>query len=320
MYMESNNYLLSHNLQIAIQGLVGELVGLDFVLNNLKIDEGDTITIATNRSATNRRNIRNICQNRDHPLATFITVNESPFEFLRHGLIDNFQKIGCEGIDLTNADIEAKDLFNKYMSKTKEQILSKFEQLYAKEREKAKEKWEQRIKERKKENIDDDGEKYKTNITEIINTLSHKDLAKVLTLIEIEKHRVLNTSISLNTYSNYFLREETWEDYDYDNRRNTIEIISEFANDKFEKWNLFSSVFNCITQTKTKIDSMILHYHKGMFRLIMIECKTGKSSLTKNQKAFVECIKQIKSDKVEYKVLYLDYKMPQQLIVNEMSY
>ena len=84
MYMESNNYLLSHNLQIAIQGLVGELVGLDFVLNNLKIDEGDTITIATNRSATNRRNIRNICQNRDHPLATFITVNESPFEFLRH--------------------------------------------------------------------------------------------------------------------------------------------------------------------------------------------------------------------------------------------
>lgn len=84
--MESNNYLLSHQLQIRIQGIVGELVALDYVLNNLKLDKGDTITIAANRCATNRRNIINLCQNRAHPLVNFITVNESPFEFLRRGL------------------------------------------------------------------------------------------------------------------------------------------------------------------------------------------------------------------------------------------
>ncbi len=176
--MKSNNYLLSHNLQIRIQGLVGELVALDYVINNLKLDEGDGITIATNRC-----NIIKLSQIRAHPLVGFITVNKSPFEFLRHELVDNFQQIGCEGIDLTNADIEVKDLFNKYMSKTKEQILSKLEQIYtkerekyAKEREKAKEETERRIKERKKEGIDDDdNEMYKTMISEIINTLSHED-------------------------------------------------------------------------------------------------------------------------------------------------
>ncbi len=330
MAMESNDYPLSRDLQIGVQGLIGELVGLRYVLDNLKTDENDSITIVTNRSANIRRIVNHLYPNKTHPNVSFRTFNESPLEFLSRGLVDEFHKIGCEGIDFTNADIEVKNLFDKYMSKTKKQILSELQrnvQLYRKEREES----ERRIKER--ENVDNDNEWYKTWISEFVNTLSHEDLAKVLTLIELEKmffeKEVLSISAfkigSLNTFKNYFLRNVEWAEYDYKNRRNTIKIISEHANDKFEKWKIFSSVFNCLypfhlNHPITKIDSMIVHYHgEELNKLILIECKTGDADLSENQKEFIESLKKIKSDKVEYKKIIIDYQLPKQLMVREIS-
>lgn len=64
---------------------------------------------------------------------------------------------------------------------------------------------------------------------------------------------------------------------------------------------------------------MIVHRsHEGTLKkLIIIECKTGNSPLTKNQKAFADCIKRMKSDKVEYKVINIDYQVPEQLALIE---
>lgn len=339
MVMESNNYLLSHDLQIGVQGLIGELVGLRYVLDNLKTDENDSITIVTNRSATIRRIVNHLCPNKTHPSVFFSTFNGSPLDFLNRGLVDEFQKRGCEGIDFTNADIKAKNLFDKYMSKTKKQILSELERLYRKETEKAKkeeekmreegekarEEFEKRIKER--EGIDNDNEWYKTRISEIVNTLSHEDLAKVLTLIKLEKLYFEKEPlyIYLNPFKYHFLQSVEWKEYDYKNKRDEIKIISENANAKFEKWKLFSSVFNCLypfhlNHPITKIDSMIVHYHeRKLNKLILIECKTGDAVLSPNQKAFIECLKKIKSDKVEYKKIIIDYQLPKQLMVREIS-
>ncbi len=159
-------------------------------------------------------------------------------------------------------------------------------------------------------------------IFDIVNTLSHEDLAKVLTLIELEKRYFEKEPLSisafkinsLNTFKNYFLRKVEWAERDYKDRQNTIKTISQYAKDKFEKWYLFSSVFNSINQTNTKIDSMIVHYHgEELNKLILIECKTGDSVLTKNQKTFIECLKNIKSDKIEYKKINIDYQAPKQL-------
>lgn len=333
--MELNNYPLSHNLQIGIQGLVGELVGLEYVLNNLITYKNDEIKIVTNRRKTIKRIFDKLYPNKANPSAFNIPLNESPLEFLRHALVDNFHKTGCEGIDFTNADVLAESLFDNYMSKTKKQILSELQRnrrLYRKEIERANEESERRIKAQRdecekrvkeRENVDNDNEWYRTMISE-----SHKDLAKILTLIELEKiffekgiSSISAFKIShLNTFKNYFLQNVEWAERDYENRRNTIKIISEYANDKFEEWYLFSSVFNSINQTNTIIDSMIVHYHGGKLnKLILIECKTGDSVLTKNQKAFIESLKNIKSDKVEYKKIHVDYQTPKQLMVSEIS-
>lgn len=340
MVMESNNYPLSHNLQIRVQGLVGELVGLEYVLNNLKTDENDSIIIVTNRSANIRRIVNHLYPNKAHPNVFFSTFNESPLEFLSRCLVGEFHKIGCEGIDFTNADIEAKNIFDKYMSKTKKQILSELERLYRKEtekakkeeekkkeeREKAREEFEKRIKER--EGIDDN-EWYKTKISGIVNTLSHEDLAKVLTLIKLEKRYFKKEYFKyayLNTFKYHFLQSVEWKEYDYKNRRDEIKIISENANAKFEEWKLFSSVFNCLypfhlNHPITKIDSMIVHYRGGVLnKLIIIECKTSGAVLSENQKEFIECLKKrIESDKVEYKKIIIDYQLPKQLMVREIS-
>ncbi len=73
--MESNNYLLSHQLQIRIQGLVGELVALDYVLKNLKINFGDEVIITTNRC----NKLQSIQSATKNPMvAYFRTVNKSP--------------------------------------------------------------------------------------------------------------------------------------------------------------------------------------------------------------------------------------------------
>ncbi len=261
---------------------------------------------------------------------------KSPYEFIRHELVDYYQRVGCEGFDLTNADIEAKNLFEKYMSKTKEQILSELEQLDIDYRKEWKEELE-RIREsrneiRKKENINGN-ETIKTMIPEMIKTLSHKDLAKILTLVELEKDMNSKKThegflkddrfikiLSLNKFSALLFPNMGWKEYDYENRRNIFKTISNYANDKYEELSIMSYVFKSIVQTKTKIDSMIVHYHeRKLNKLIIIECKTGNSPLTKNQKAFVDCIKQIKSDKVEYKVINVDYQAPEQLIVSEIS-
>lgn len=143
--MESNNYLLSKQLKNRIQGLVGEIVALDYVLENIKIDDGDEVIITTNRC--NKLQFKEI---REPTAAVFRTVNKSPFEFLRNDLVDKFLPIGCEGIDLTNADIEAKNLFEKYMSQTKEQSLSELERLYTDYRNEMEE-MEKRMIEKRKE-------------------------------------------------------------------------------------------------------------------------------------------------------------------------
>lgn len=338
--MKSNTFPLSKPLRNRIQGLAGEFVGLDYALKNLKTDENDSITIVTNRSATIREVYNHLYPSKTHPRAGFTTVHKSPFEFLRHELVNNFHNIGYEGIDLTNADVFAKSLFDKYMSKTKKQILSEFQRngrLYRKEREKEREhlertlkaqrdESERRIKER--ENVDNDNEWYETMFSEFVNTHSHEDLAKVLTLIELEKicfeKEVSSKSAfkisHLNTFKNFFLRNLEWAERDYKNKHNTIKIISEYPNDKFEDWYLFSSVFNSINQTNTKIDSMIVHYHEGKLnKLILIECKTGNAVLSPNQKAFIECLKKIKYNKVEYKKIIIDIPLPEQLTVSEIS-
>ncbi len=341
MAMELNNYPLSHNLQIGIQGLVGELVGLEYVLNNLIADKNDEIKIVTNRRKTIKRIFDKLYPNKANPLAINITYNESPLEFFNHALVDNFHKIGCEGIDFTNADVLAESLFDNYMSKTKKQILSELQRngrLYRKEIERAKEESERRIKAQRdecerrikeRENVDNDNEWYRTMISEFVNTLSHEDLAKILTLIELEKiffekgvSSISAFKIShLNTFRNYFLQKVEWVEHDYENRRNTIKIISEYANDKFEEWYLFSSVFNCLNLTKNKPDIMIVHSHgEKLNKLILIECKCGEyAGLSPNQNDCIDCIKKIKSDKVEYKKINVDYQAPKQLIVSEIS-
>lgn len=179
-------------------------------------------------------------------------------------------------------------------------------------------------------------------IPEIIKTLSHKNLAKVLTLIELEK-RIKEKRISglpekrredkkifgmpdtfiklhsLYTFFKLLSPNVVWTENDYNSGRNIIKIISEYANAEYDEWNILSSLFNSINQTKTKIDSMIVHRsHEGTLKkLIIIECKTGNSPLTKNQKAFADCIKRMKSDKVEYKVINIDYQVPEQLALIE---
>ncbi len=159
--MELNNYSLSHNLQIRIQGLIGELVGLEYVLDKLKTDENDLIIIVTNRRKTIRRIFDNLYPNKANPLAVNVQYNESPLEFFNHTLVDNFQQIGCEGIDFTNADSEAKNLFDKYMSKSKKQILSELERLgrlYGEDKEKVREDLERRMREREERRIKREGE------------------------------------------------------------------------------------------------------------------------------------------------------------------
>lgn len=340
MMMESNDYPLTGELQSRIQGLIGELVGLRYVLDNLKTDENDSIIIVTNRSANIRRIVNHLYPNKTHPKVFFRTFNESPLEFLSRGLVDEFHKIGCEGIDFTNADIEAKNLFDKYKSKNKKQILSeleRLERLYRKEEEKMREEgekdreeFERRIKER--ESIGNDNESYKTWISEIVNTLSQEDLAKVLTLIELEnryfkKERLSISAFkisSLNTFYYHFLRSLEWKEYDYKNRRDEIKMISEHANAKFEKWKIFSSVFNCLypfhlNHPITKIDSMIVHSHgEELYKIILIECKTNKAGLSPGQKEFIDRLKNIKSDKVEYRKINIDYQAPKQLTVSEI--
>lgn len=321
MVMESNAFTLSKPLRNGIQGLVGELVGLEYVLNNLKTDENDAIYIVTNRHATIQTHADYRYPGKAHPLAVFRRVDKSPLEFLCHDLVNEFHKIGCEGIDFTNAGIEAEYLFDKYMSKTKKQILSELERLERldrkeeekarEEREKAREQFVSRINEIKKESFD---------MSEIVNTLSHEDLAKVLTLIKLEK------KWSLNTFFKNYLRNVEWAEHDYKNRRDEIKIISEHANAKFEKWKIFSSVFNCLypfhsNHPITKIDSMIVHYHgEKLNKLIIIECKTDDAVLSENQKEYIECLKNIKSDKVEYIKINVDYQLPKQLTVSEISH
>lgn len=329
--MESNTFTLSKPLRNRIQGLVGELVALDYVRENLKIDFGDKVIITTNRC--NKLQTKQSAT-KNPMVAYFYTVYKSPFDFLRHAIVDNFHQTGCEGIDFVNSDIEAKDLFDKNISKTKKQITFDLERLYMGYR-KAR---EERIKEQKEiyKNAKIDNafsEKDKTMIFELVNTLSHEDLAKILTIIELEKNREvekergLSISVSefkissLIQFKNYFLQRMAWAERDYEKRRNTINIISEHANAKFEIWKIFSSVFNCLNLTKNKPDIMILHCHgKKLNKLILIECKSGDADLSPNQNDCIDCIKKIKTDKVGYEKINVDYRLPEKLTVSEISY
>ncbi|MFH0904578.1 MAG: hypothetical protein V1854_05255 [Methanobacteriota archaeon] len=319
--MKPKNYLLSHKLQIRIQGLLGEIVALDYALENLKVEAGDEVIITTNRC--NKHKFKEF---RASLGVHFHTINQSAFEFLRHELVDYFLRVGCEGIDLANADIEAKNFFEKYMSKTKEQILSEFEQLYTDYRKEREIDRENREKMKEFSKLEDVGISESNElISEKIKTLSHKDLAKLLALIELEKHTrekgmfKSDTSAkisSLVTFSNLLFPlniERTGVDY------KLMITISHYVNAKYDELKILSSVFKSIVETKTVIDSMIVHCsaERTLKKLIIIECKTGNSPLTKNQKAFIDCIKQMKSDKVEYKYINVDYQAPKQLTVSE---
>jgi|GEM_PF-5509543 len=93
------------------------MVALGYSLEQLDTEVGDEVIIVTNRSE--KLQFKNKRKG-----AVFRTRNETAYEFFQHELVDYYLRIGCNGIDLASAGPEAKNLFEKYMSKTKDQILS----------------------------------------------------------------------------------------------------------------------------------------------------------------------------------------------------
>lgn len=326
-----NNYLLSDPLQRGIQGLVGEMVAVDYVIKNIKdkASQGDEVMIITNR-CNNIKPKGNYWN--QSTLVKCFPIYKSPSDFLQDDFVDKLLKIGCEGIDLANADIEAKNLFERHISKTKEQMLSDLDHLYIDyrgEREREEEKRKKEKEALQKMDISQ-YEKNEPKIPEIIKNLSHKDLAKVLTLVELERGTkrknvfgfsdLIDRIHSIVTFSRFLIPSDKAK-INYNDRK-YIKTISKYVNAKYEELNLLSSVFKSIVQTKTRIDLMIVHCseEETLKKIIIIECKTGDAVLSKPQKAFIDCIKQINSDKVEYKVINVGYQAPKQLVVREITH
>jgi hypothetical protein len=313
--MKENNFQLSHMLNSNIQGMVGEIIALDYIQKNLKRKPSDTVTIT--------RSSRWVLQLQDK----FHESSESARGLLQEMLIGLMCEYRCDGIDITNADIEAKRLFDIYKSKNKDKIISELEQLYTDyEEEKKSQKWD--IKKYEDYKTEEKSE-YK-GVLDYIKAAPHQDLAKVLTLIELEK-KTKNYSDasgkirSLVTCSElfFFPLNMLSTDLKYNlkhNHRDLLNIFSNYINAKYEKLNLISAIYKGINQTKTRIDLMIVHCSstKLLEKIILAEIKTGKKySLSEKQRDFADYIKRLNSDKVEYKIINVDYQVPKNFLIKE---
>ncbi len=67
---------------------------------------------------------------------------------------------------------------------------------------------------------------------------------------------------------------------------------------------------------------MIMHYQgERLKKIILVECKCGEYNvLSPSQEKCIDCIKKIKTDKVGYERINVDYQLPEKLTVSEISY
>jgi|GEM_PF-6115755 len=169
-------------------------------------------------------------------------------------------------------------------------------------------------------------------VLKAVSNLSHKELAKVLALIDINrKGYIRNPSgqelslrpdsivICMQLFNLPTLSNKIVSRYE---ERSLLKTISKYVNTKYVELELLSSVFRGIVETKVKIDLMVVHLSsmRTLKKIIILECKTGDSVFSENQKAFADYINRIESDKIEYKVINVDYKAPKQITVWEDFY
>lgn len=339
--MKSNNYLLPHQLQIKIQGEVGEMVALGYSLEQLDTEIGDEVIIVTNRSEKLQFKYK-------RKGAVFRKRNETAYEFFQHELVDYYLRIGCNGIDLESAGPEAKNLFEKYMSKTKDQILSELKtqfENYLENRENNLSilmdfhKQEKKEKERQIEETSltaGNRKKEYEVVLKAVSNLSHKELAKILALIDINRRGYIKNlseiESSIRPYSivdSIIICMQLFNLPTLSNKivsryeeSSLLKTISKYVNAKYSELEILSSVFRGIVETRVIIDLMVAHLSstKTLKKIIILECKTGDSVLSENQKAFGDYIHRLEFDKIEYKVINVDYKAPKEITVCEDVY
>jgi hypothetical protein len=343
--MKQNNYPLSRTLRNRIQGLVGERVALNYVLEQLDTETGDEVIIVTNRSEKSQfKNERNG--------AVFHIINKTAFEFFQHELVNYYLRIGCKGVDLANAKFEAKNIFGKYMSKTKDEILSELKiqfENYLKYKDENLPRLDYSYKDEKNENercaIDESlltkNKENECNVLKALGSLSHEELAKVLTIVDINRENFIKKvqeqksmgKLVAYSPSAFLIKPESiiicmqlfnlptlairiesrYEE------RNLLKTFSKYVNAKYAELEILSSVFKGVVETRVKIDLMVVHLSdiKTLKKIIIVECKTNDSVLSKNQKDFADYVSQLKSDKVQYKKINIDYQAPKNLLITE---
>lgn len=320
--MESNKYILSRMNRIKIQGIVGEMIAIDYVLNNLNKELGDIVSISTNNRVQ-------LLFEKEHEGISI--THENALETIESLLSQLWIEIGHEGIDFSNLDIETRNIFEKYSTKTKSQMISELKQLYVcfeDEKKSLKQMTIERLRIREIENsLCDKNLIFLKNL----NSLSKQNVAKILTLIELEKNSKYELDSSkkidfLVTFSHLlffplFMEMEMLRTNLIFNKRDIFKTLSKFVNAKYAELNLLSILYRGLIQTKTRIDLMIIQYSnlKILKKIIIIESKTGDSKLTKNQIEFADYIDKMKSDKVEYRIINVHYQTPEEVNIVEIT-
>ncbi len=321
-----SEYTLPTLFKNRVQGIVGELVALDYVLDQLLLELGDKVIIST-RDFESGGSIRKG--------AKVFRRKENPFHFIENELLSYYLSIGSDCIDLASANDNVKTLFDQYNSKTKAQLLEDIKHLFIEYEEYDKEERE-RIKSWKdgEENRWDENKK---KLLKACNELSPQDIAKALAIVELDNraktkklekgkypldrpHSIFSLSTYLEVF--YIRRGVCVNTFKLPKMSELVRNISEYVNTKYEELNILSSLYQSILRTNTRLDAVIVHNSGNgtLKKLIIIESKTSpKPTLTKNQKAFASSLRDMNSDKVEYKILHVNFKMSNSLKVSEIQ-